>query len=118
MDDIEINDADQAVTEPEPETSDPVASASNVAPDAQRATLARLREALLATEPAIDPALVSGESLEELDATFKAARAAVARIREAVRMEQAAAIGPGAPGRSSPGPATALDKIKAGLAEK
>ena len=82
------------------------------------ATLDRLRQALLATEPAIDPEMVTGDTLEEVEANFAAALATVARIREALRQERATPIPTGAPGRLAPAPRTALEKIRAGLATK
>jgi hypothetical protein len=86
--------------------------------DEQRAAIARLREALLATEPAIDPELVSGGSAAELEESFEAARALVARVREALRLELAAAIPGGSSTREAQRPATAFDKIRAGLGER
>lgn len=85
--------------------------------DERAALLARLREALAAAEPGLDPALLPGETLEELEASYAAARAAVARIREALRREEAA-IPAGAPGRQDTAPATAIEKIRAGLAKR
>jgi hypothetical protein len=78
--------------------------------------LERLRLALLASDPGIDPALVTGATVEDVEASFEAARRTVANIRESVRREQTAAIPAGAPGRTSTGPTTAYDKIRAGLA--
>jgi hypothetical protein len=112
------NNSGQEFETDEPEREALVANAPDGQSGAERAALMRLREALLATEPTIDPELVRGDTLDELDASFKAARAAVARVREAIRMEQAAMIPAGAPGRAVPGPATALEKIKAGLAAR
>ena len=83
--------------------------------DAHRATLDRLREALLSSEPSIDAAMVTGETLEEMEASFAAARTMLARVREAIRREHAAAIPAGAPGRTPPAPVTPLDKIRSGL---
>lgn len=82
------------------------------------AAIARLREALLASEPAIDPALVEGDSLEALEASFASAQAAVSRIREMLRAEMAAAIPAGNTDRRTSIPATALEKIRAGLAAR
>lgn len=82
-----------------------------------RDAAARLREALLAGEPALDPALVSGDSVAEVEASFAAARALLERVREGVRREQAANIPAGAPGRSrGAGAMSAFEKIRAGLA--
>ncbi|MBI2764508.1 MAG: hypothetical protein HYX53_01210 [Chloroflexi bacterium] len=84
--------------------------------EAERALLlARLRLALIATDPAIPVELVRGETLPELDASFEAAREAVRRVRETVARE-APAVPAGAPGRSAGQPATAFEKIRAGMA--
>jgi hypothetical protein len=77
--------------------------------------LERLRLALLASDPAIDPALVSGATAEQVEASSAAAQRTVAAIREAVRREQQARIPAGAPARATTGPRTAYDKIRAGL---
>ena len=78
------------------------------------AAIARLREALLASEPAINPALVGGDSLEALEASFASAQAAVSRIREMLRAEMAAAIPAGNTDRRTSIPATRLEKIRCG----
>lgn len=82
---------------------------------ANAAALARLREALIASDPAIDPAMVAGDSLEEIEGSFAAARAMAERIREAVRREQATGIPAGSGGRAGALPATPFEKIRSGL---
>jgi hypothetical protein len=77
--------------------------------------LERLRLALLASDPAIDPALVTGATAEDVEASFAAAQRMASNIREAVRREFAAPIPAGAPGRASTSPRTAYDKIREGL---
>lgn len=81
----------------------------------EAAALHQFRGALLATEPTMDAALVTGDSFEELHASFAAARASLARVREAVRLEMAARVPAGAPGRTVPPPRTPLEKIRDGL---
>jgi hypothetical protein len=78
--------------------------------------LERLRLALLASDPAIDPALVTGATPEDVEDSFAAAQRVVANIRETVRREQTTPIPAGAPGRITTGPTSAYDKIRAGLA--
>ena len=102
---------------PDPEL-ETLRAAISVRDDANRATLDRLREALLAGEPAIDAAMVTGETLEEMEASFAAARSMLTRVRDAVRREHAAAIPAGAPGRTPLEPATPLDKIRSGLSAR
>ena len=80
-----------------------------------RDLVARYRAALLASDPAIEPGLVTGETADDVEASFAAAQRLVAGIRDAVRREQAPIVPAGAPGRSVPGPHTAYDKIRTGL---
>lgn len=94
---------------------EPAAAAAAPLAAENQALLARLREVLLATAPSIDPGLVHGETLAEVEASFAAARETVARVREAVRREEAAAIPAGAPGRAVLAPSSPFEKIRAGL---
>ncbi|MBA4179475.1 MAG: hypothetical protein C0506_02705 [Anaerolinea sp.] len=81
----------------------------------EAAALAQFRAALLATEPEMDPAMVSGDSFDSIHASFAAARASLARVREALRLEMAARVPAGAPGRVVPPARTPLEKIREGL---
>lgn len=76
--------------------------------------LERVRAALLASDPDVEPGLVAGETLEEIETSFAAAREFVARVRQRVEA-RAAVIPAGAPGRTPPGATTAFEKIRAGL---
>jgi len=80
--------------------------------------LARLREVWLANDPAIPAEMVTGDTLEELEASLAAARELAGRVREQVRRESAMAVPAGAPGRLPAAPATPLEKIRAGLVRK
>ncbi|KAA0237330.1 hypothetical protein EDM76_06640 [bacterium] len=97
---------------------EPAIDAIDAAAETNRDLLERLRAALLAAEPLIEPWLLTGETAEEVEASFAAARDLVARIREAVRKESAPAVPAGAPGRASPRPQGAFAKIRAGLEER
>lgn len=79
-----------------------------------RDNLERYRTALLATDPALTADLLAGDTFDEVDASFAAARELVARLRN----EAAAAqdVPPGAPGRSANPPTSSFDKIRKGLA--
>ena len=81
----------------------------------ERAALDQFRTALLATEPEMDPGLITGDSFETIHASFGAARSSLARVREALRQEAAAQVPIGAPGRTSQRHRTALEKIRDGL---
>lgn len=83
---------------------------------AYAAALDRLRAAYLAAEPALQPAMLAGDTLEELEANHAAALAALAAVRAAVAREAAMAPAGGAPGRVAVSPATAIEKIRDGLA--
>lgn len=86
--------------------------------EAERALLERYRLALLATEPAIPAELVAGESAEEIEASFAAAKELAERVRRGVRAEDARRVPAGAPGRAGGGPLSAFEKIRAGLAAR
>lgn len=89
----------------------------------RRVAVERYRAAALAAEPTLPPELVSGESVEELEASLDAARRAVAQIRErlaAEDVESARGFPVGSPARRGPGTAdmTASEKIAYGLGEQ
>lgn len=88
-----------------------------------RAVLARYRDAILAQEPDLPPDLISGESLEELDASLDAARSAVAGIRArlaeaASRVERGFPVGAPARAATSRVGMSAAEKIRRGLEER
>src|SRR5690606_36518538 len=85
--------------------------------ESERHLLDRYREALLAGEPDIDPALVTGDSLDAIDTTFAAAKEMVDRLRGELT-PGVQRVSPGAPGRRVTGPATAFEKIREGLARR
>lgn len=86
-----------------------------IAREANRAAVERLRSALAASEPALVPGMLAGDTVEEVEASFAAAKETLARVRERVRQEQALPVGAGAPGRHAPAPLTPLEKIREGL---
>ena len=77
--------------------------------------LARLREALIASEPLVAPELVHGGSVLELERTFATAKAAAKRARDMTIASSAPRISSGAPGRTQHTPATPFEKIRTGL---
>ena len=81
----------------------------------ERSALDQFRTTLLATEPEMDPGLVTGDSFESIHASFGAARSSLARVREALRQELAGQVPMGAPGRSRQPYRTPLEKIRDGL---
>lgn len=84
--------------------------------ETSRAAVERLKAALIAANPAIDAELLTGETVDAVEASFAAATALVERVRERLRREQAAAIPAGSPLRGQAAPRTAIEKIRDGLA--
>ena len=82
--------------------------------ETNRALIDRLRDALCATEPAINASMIRGETLEEVEASFADARSLVERVRKQVAAE-AVVVSPGAPGRQRQVLASPFEKIRAGL---
>ena len=82
---------------------------------AERAAIARLREALLQTEPALEATMLAGETLGEVEANFASATAMLARLRERAALEALARVPAGAPGRGTAIPRSAFEKIRDGL---
>ena len=70
---------------------------------------------MAATIPGLEAEAIAGGSLTELEASFAAAQALAAALRNAAAREHTPAIPLGAPGRATYLPATPLEKIRAGL---
>ncbi len=77
--------------------------------------LQRLREALLASDPEVDPDLVTGDSLAELEESFAKAKAVASRLRDVILPQGATRVPAGAPGRVRIAPSTPFQKIREGL---
>jgi hypothetical protein len=86
--------------------------------EAQERAVRHLREALLAREPALDPSMVTGGTVEEVEASFAAAAGVLAKLRETVARETAHRVPAGAPGRARFVPRTAFEKIREGLSRQ
>ncbi|MCC6959195.1 MAG: hypothetical protein IT301_05060 [Dehalococcoidia bacterium] len=112
MDDLELTSPDETGAPPAEETLEATLAASR---EAERAAVERLRQALLASEPAIEPAMVTGSTLAEVEASFAIAQAQVARLRDIVTKETAGRIPPGAPGRARSTARSPFEKIREGL---
>lgn len=81
----------------------------------ERDAVSRLRAALVVSEPTLEESLITGETVDEVEASFASARALVARIRERAAAESATRVPAGAPGRLQTKPRTAFEKIRDGL---
>jgi hypothetical protein len=85
--------------------------------ESEQELLSRYREVLLASDTGIDPSLVKGETLAEIDASFVAARDVADRARGSMG-PGITRVSPGSPGRRSIGPSTPFEKIRDGLARR
>jgi hypothetical protein len=85
----------------------------------ERVLLSRYREALAASDPDLTTNDITGGTLEELDASFDAAKDFAARVRASTAATEAVVSVPaGAPGRRETAPATSFEKIRDGLAAR
>lgn len=106
---------DTATTGDDPAEGTPPATTDVQQDPDEAAVLARLREALISSEPLVAPELVKAGSAAELEETFAKARAAGLRARDLTLARQTPRISSGAPGRATPAPASPFEKIRAGL---
>ncbi len=86
-----------------------------------RLSAERYREAVLASEPELPAELVTGASVEEIDASLERARETVARVRGHLESQaQAGRVPAGAPERSGPdlSALSAEEKIRLGLGRR
>ena len=101
------------------ESREPVIGGTDQAPavDApgqqERGLAERLRAGLLATAGDLPPEAVSGETLDEVAASF-----AAARPPQGLGQDRATAVPAGAPGRLGLRQMTAFEKIREGLARR
>lgn len=80
--------------------------------ESNRELAARLRAELLARDPGLPADLVTGETVDEIEASYAAARDLAARILGSASTRVPA----GSPGRGVTGGLSARDRIRAGLA--
>lgn len=80
------------------------------------ALVARLREAFITADPTLDPELVEGTTLAELEASVARARSVAERLRNVIGASEAHRVPAGAPGRTRVLPRSAFEKIREGLA--
>ncbi|MEZ4501741.1 MAG: hypothetical protein R3C39_03880 [Dehalococcoidia bacterium] len=120
-----------AVTEAEASALDEARTGLEAERAQTRAALGRYRAAVLAAEPELPPDLVVGETLEELEASLTAARAAVAGVRARLEAESEAVksgeepvrergFPAGAPARGAASTVgmSAAEKIRTGLEQR
>jgi hypothetical protein len=87
----------------------------------ERAAAARYREIVVRSEPSLPPDLISGDTIDAVDASVTAAREIAGRVRSHIEAQaQAARVPAGAPQRSGPdlSAMTPDQKIKYGLAQR
>lgn len=88
--------------------------------NALAAAAGRYRDLVLRLEPDVPAELVSGATVEEVEASLAQAKETVARVRERIESQaQALRVPPGAPARATPdlGGLTPAEKIRLGLRE-
>jgi chromosome segregation ATPase len=86
-----------------------------------REAISRYRTAVLAQEPELPADLISGETVEAIDAALTQARQTVAQVRQHLEQQaQALRVPPGAPARAGPDVSSLspADKIRLGLEQK
>jgi chromosome segregation ATPase len=86
-----------------------------------QAAAGKYREALLAAAPDLPEDMVTGNSIEEIDASAEQARGAVRRVRDRLESQaQAGRVPAGSPPRGSPdfSALSPIEKIRLGLAQK
>ncbi len=85
----------------------------------ERTILNRYREALAVSQPELIAADITGDTLEELDASFEAAKDFAARVGASTAASETVVNVPaGAPGRPETAPVTSFEKIRDGLATR
>mgnify|MGYP000863214809 CR=1 FL=1 len=104
--------------ESQPAAENPLAAELAASREAERLAVDRLRRTLLASEPAIEPSMVTGTTLAEVEASFAIAQGMVNRLREIVAKETAGRIPPGAPGRARSNARSPFEKIREGLSTR
>lgn len=91
---------------------------SNALREGLRSAAGRYRELVLASNPELPVEMVTGESVEEVEASIEAARQTVARVREHLENQvEAGRVPTGSPPRSPPDLSglSAQEKIRFGL---
>ena len=118
MDEREPEASEAEATDTEPSEADLLRQELDASRANEREAVARLRAALLAGEPALDPEMLGGETLAEVEGNYRRALAVLTKLREQVAKETAGRIPAGAPGRAKHTPRTPFEKIRAGLEGK
>lgn len=106
-------DIDTPATEDDAPSADPPAGDALLSlRESNRALAARLRAELLSRDPSIPDDLVTGETVDEIEASYAAARDLASRILGSA----ASHVPAGSPGRGVTAVLSARDRIRAGLA--
>lgn len=86
--------------------------------ESEQALLTRLRENLIASDPLVDPELVQGSSIVELEESFARAQAIAERLKGIVLQQGVTRVPAGAPGRTRRPVLSAFEKIREGLSAR
>jgi hypothetical protein len=83
--------------------------------ESEQELLARLRQTLIDSDPLVDPELVQGASIAELEESFAKAQAIAERLKGIVLQQGVTRVPAGAPGRTRRPFLSSFEKIREGL---
>ena len=83
--------------------------------ESEQELLARLRQTLIDSDPLVDPELVQGASIAELEESFARAQGIAERLKGIVLQQGVTRVPAGAPGRAKRPFLSSFEKIREGL---
>ena len=83
--------------------------------ESEQALLMRLRRTLIESDPLVDPELVQGATIAELEESFARARSIAERLEGIVLQQGVTRVPAGAPGRAKRPFLSSFEKIREGL---
>ena len=83
--------------------------------ESEQELLARLRQTLIDSDPLVDPDLVQGASIAELEESFARAQGIAERLKGIVLQQGVTRVPAGAPGRAKRPFLSSFEKIREGL---
>lgn len=83
--------------------------------ESEQELLGRLRQTLIESDPLVDPELVQGATIAELEESFARAQAIAERLKGIVLQQGVTRVPAGAPGRSRRPFLSSFEKIREGL---
>jgi hypothetical protein len=83
--------------------------------ESEQALLTRLRQTLIESDPLVDPDLVQGSTIADLEESFARAQAIAERLKGIVLQQGVTRVPAGAPGRGKRQFLSSFEKIREGL---